>query len=58
MSATTPADPRADAHAPAPRKGLAHHATRPHGIILIGGFIFLIAWCFWTFFLASPATVP
>ncbi len=55
MSATTPADPRAGA---GQRKSLAHHATRPHGLILIGGVIFLAAWAVWTFFLASPAVVP
>jgi len=52
MSAPTPPKPAVKP------KGMAHHARQPHGILLIGGLIFLMAWAFWTFFLASPAVVP
>ncbi len=51
MSATTP--PKREVK----RSGIAHHATQPHGIILIGGFIFLLAWAIWTFFLSTPVAV-
>ncbi len=33
---------------------LAHHATRPHGILAIGLLIFLAAWLYWSFYLAIP----
>lgn len=35
-------------------KGLSHHIRQPHGLLIIGGFIFFAAWLFWTFFLATP----
>ncbi|MBC7658943.1 MAG: hypothetical protein H7249_04475 [Chitinophagaceae bacterium] len=53
MSATTPPAKREHRHT-----GIRHHATQPHGILLIAAIIFVMAWGFWTFFLASPATVP
>ncbi len=54
MSATTP--PKTDRELK--RGRLHHHATKPHGIILIMALVFAIAWAFWTFFLASPVSVP
>ncbi len=48
MSATTEPK-RVSKHAPSGGK----HLPKPYGILLVGGMIFVVAWCVWTFWFAA-----
>ncbi len=47
MSASTPAKAEKKRHP------LVHHATKPHGIVIIGVLLFVAAWVLWNFWLAE-----
>lgn len=51
MSATTPSHP-----APKKRHPIVHHATRPHGIVIIAMLLFVAAWLSWNFWIVESVT--
>ncbi len=47
MSASTPVKAERKRHP------IVHHATKPHGIMVIGVIVFLVAWVAWNMWIAE-----